>query len=430
MICPRCKREITDEMSYCPDCGMKIEKCQVCHQPLMNGARFCSHCGSQVNPYLNKSQIGGFYQPLGEEIEPRYDSNNEAYQDYNYEKETYQDIEVNRNVNKKTVTIVTIVVALLMIVSYMYLYYGPSLQLNSDKEEQIVFNEMKIDSTLSLSSQIGNMNQGGEVFLNEDVIYICDDNGYIVQMDRKLENRKILVNEECDGLNVVDDMIYYMNKDHQLCSISTSGEDKKVILNKEIYYLVVKGDKAYYQSQGGDKERLYVYDLKTNEETRLNDRKTYNPNVLDDVIYYTSTDGIYKIGLDGKGEEKIIEGTVYNLIYQDAKLYYTLLQNKQVVCYDIASQKTEVIAENVAGLINLNQDYVFYQSYNAQVIRYDLKTKESVKVYTGKIDAGYLVGDKLILETASVYDDNYKIIVDFTGENQQRIFQSQDGNFI
>lgn len=422
MICPRCKKEINDDMSFCPQCGMKIEKCQVCHQPIIVGAKYCSHCGSYINADFKESQMEGYYQPLSEDV----------YNHVEEETTSFQDVEVSKKVNKKVVIIITVIVAIFMLVSYIYLYHGPDFTINSDHQKnEVTFQPMEILETTVSSSQMGNINQGGEVYQDGDMIYICDDQGYLIQMNRQLENRQTIISEQCDYINIVDDTIYYTNKQHQLCSVSTNGENKKLVLNKEIYYLVVKGDKAYYQSQDGESERLYVYDLKNNQETRLNDRKTYNPNVLDDYIYYTSIDGIYRIGHDGQGEEKIIEGDVYNLIYQDGKLYYTLSNNYQIVSYDIDTQKTEVIVEKAYGLINMNEQYIFYMSDHADVVRYDLKTRESIRIYTGSIEGGYIVGDKLILNTSSSYrEEQYKIIVDMNGENQQRIFTSQGGDFI
>ena len=207
----------------------------------------------------------------------------------------------------------------------------------------------------SFATHTGNINQEGHVYQDEDIIYVVNDQGHLVSMDNKLENRKTIINDDC-------------------------------------YYLIIKDDKAYYQAQDDDLERIYVYDLKTNKETRLNNRNAYNLNVLEDKIYYTSTDGIYVVGLDGKGEEKVLNGKYYNLIYQNQKLYF--------------------LSKQATGSIS-----------GANINVYDS---------SGLCESIQIIGDKLILEVQknSFEKDEYLMIMDFDGQNTQKLFSSQNGDFI
>lgn len=402
MFCPRCQSKLNEDMMYCPECGMKIERCPQCHAPVMTGAKFCSSCGTKLN---------NGYVPMSE---------------YNTSQEEVKYDDVPHKMNKKTVMITTLIVFFLIVGAYLYVYHGPRV-LNHPNSELPV-QEMKVESMTDSSSLVGNINQGGEVFQTKDKIYMRDDQGYLVSMDHHLENQQILLKEKCEYIYVVNDKIYYTNSQHFICSVSTDGKDEKVILNKDVYYLNYKDNKLYYQLDDQGKENIYVYDLKTNQQTQLNHRKSYNINVLDDCIYYTSQDGIYKIGLDGQGEEKICEGNVYNLIYQDHKLYYSL--NLQIVYYDLNSHESKVLVDEQSQLLNVNQTDIFYYSKSG-VKRYNFASKETKVIYAGGVKNAFVVGDKLVINTAdSLSNEGYKVITDMDGENQQRIFMKTEGNFV
>lgn len=403
MICPRCQSELNDDMMYCVECGMKIERCPQCHAPVMTGAKFCSHCGTSLtNGYVPMSE---YNSSLKEKVE--YD-------------------EVSHQVNKKKVIITTFIVFFLMIGAYLYLYHGPTL--SNQKEPDFPIQEMKVESMTDSSSIVGNINQGGEVFQTKDKIYMRDDQGYLVSMDHNLENQQIILKEKCEYIYVVNDVIYYTNGQHFICSVSTDGKDQKVLLNKDVYYLNYKDEKLYYQLDEKGRENIYVYDLKTNQQTKLNDRKSYNINVLEDCIYYTSQDGIYKMGLDGQGEEKICEGNVYNLIYQDHKLFYSL--QLQIAYYDIESGESKVLVDEQSQLLNVNQTDIFYYSKSG-VKKYNLASKETKTIYAGGVKSAFVVGDKLVINTGdSLSSQSYKIMTDMNGENQQRIFMKVEGDFV
>ena len=74
---------------------------------------------------------------------------------------------------------------------------------------------------------------------------------------------------------------------------------------------------------------------------------------------------------------------------------------------------------------------LFYYTNDMNVMKYDLKTKKKTKIYSGYITGGQIIGDKLILMTGGSYSDNaYQVIMDFNGENQQRLFTDGQGDFI
>lgn len=133
-----------------------------------------------------------------------------------------------------------------------------------------------------------------------------------------------------------------------------------------------------------------------------------------------------------------MNGKYYNLIYQNQKLYFLSKQatgsisGANINVYDIATRKTEVLIENTGGLMNITDEYIFYTN-SSQVMKYNLKTKENTKIYSsGLCESIQIIGDKLILEVQknSFEKDEYLMIMDFDGQNTQKLFSSQNGDFI
>lgn len=428
MNCPRCQTEINDDVNYCSHCGMKIERCPVCHQPTIHGARYCTYCGAPLNQTYHEEKMEGYYQPLSKEQQYVYEDkfSNESQQI------VFQDIEVDNKVNKKVIILSVLALIIVTAISYIYLYHGPDLKdlIVSDEVQPLPQQEdIKIGSSNTYATQIGNTNMGGHVFQTENHVYICDENGYLIKMDNELKNQETLANEECEYLNVVDDKIYFTNKNHYLCSMTTEGQDLEVLIDKKIYYVVVKGDKIYYQLDE-DQESIYVYDMKTNKETKLNDRHSYCLNILDDCLYYSSEDGIYSMDLDGKNDQQLVKGKIYNLIYQDQMLYY-LVENGEIVSYDIQSKETEALIENSVGLLNITDNYIFYLDSSQQLVRFEIKKQESKRIYNGSVKNTFVLGDKLIVVTkGNGYTESYMLIMDFNGDQQQRLFVKNDGSFV
>ncbi|MEG0275922.1 MAG: DUF5050 domain-containing protein [Coprobacillus sp.] len=444
MYCQKCKREIDDDSLFCVHCGQEVKRCSHCHNVVGENDQYCSHCGNNLSiettPTYNsyqpmnnnraptQEQIGGYYQPLKDV----------SFEETGEETVQFEDIPQSKKVNRKVIGISCIVILALTVIGYFYLQDGnnPQFKETPHTSNEVIQNEMTIQSTTSAASHVGNINISGTAVFDGKMLYACDENGYIVKMDSKLENRVTLVKQKSSCLNVVNDIIYYTNEKNNLCSITTDGKDQKLILNKNVFYLSIQGDKAYYQlDEGeGDGEYICVYDLKTNKETKLNDKASYNLNVIGDKIYYSSTDGIYCMNTDGKAEEKLVSGKVINVIVQDNKVYYMRDDRKTIGYFDLTTKKIEdLITKDVAIFLNVTDQYIFYLNNDFMVTRYDLKSKEIKTIYNSSASGLQVIGDKVIIDTVGKNYENkkgYKVIMDFDGNVQQRLFAENDGTFI
>jgi len=415
MLCPTCHQDIQEDALYCPHCGEKLNKCPHCQKPLMPNAKFCTYCGqSVIQQSSSQERIGGYYQPIQDNV----------HQETEKETIQFQDIPTKKKVNKLVVGGSVLLLVVASIVSYLYLKNTPAIEV-ADKQNETV-EKFEIGGNQTSSTLIGNINQAGHVYQYNDKVYIVNDQGKLVSMDKALSQKTVIIDDQVEYVNIVNDTIYYTNKDNHICSSTINGDNQKVILNVKAYYMVVKDEKIYYQSDT-DGESIYVYDLKTNQNTKLNDRHSYNLNVVDQDIYYTSTDGIYRIGIDGKGDEKLISGECSQVIYQDDKLYYTENAN-QLRSYDIKTKKMENVVNERSQLANITDQYIFYYSTEG-LKKYDFKTQTSEVIYNSNPQYVEVLGDKLVL-TLQSGQDSYRIIMDFNGKQQQRLFVGNDGSFI
>ncbi len=455
MICSKCKGEVSDDMQYCPHCGTKIVKCPHCGQIIYPGSQYCIHCGRRLdsssqdnynNDYSQnrKSSIGGYYRPLDQDdnnhqnsyhnYTNNYDDNFNTYDnDYNtYDNQNYDNYEKpKKKVNIPFIVGAVIVLLALSGLSYWYLYYGSSSNDSysdsydisefygdsDDSNNATTVTNMTISGTTSYTSQIGNNVQGGFVYQTDDKIYMQNNDGYLVSMDYDLSNQVVLVEDDVSYINVTDDKIYYCDSNYILHSMDLDGSNDTTYFDGEdVYYVNVVDNMIYYQLDSSS-ESIYVYDIDLKTSKQITDHQSYNINVIDDMIYFTGSDGIYAISITGQGEEKLISGEVYNLIYSNEKLYYYI--DGIIYSYDVSTKETTTITEGY--LLNMTDDYLFYYTSSYVLYRYDISTGQSTSIYTGYLSDVSICGDKLILTTysSSGYE---KVLLTFDGTQQQAIF--------
>lgn len=399
MRCTNCQNEIGDHSQYCPYCGYSLnKKCPQCGHLLSSHDRYCSQCGYCIK---QESTMNGYYIPI--------DKQEKEYHEYHYENNDDRE-----KINWKPILLSLLV---LLFVTGISIYY---LSSQDNPIETSQSQDFHIDNDNSYTTYVGNTHLEGMSIVDQDIIYMTNNDGYLVSLDKDFNNEHVLLQESVSYLNIYNDKIYFADSQQYLSCINKDGTDKEIIIQKPVYYLLLKEDKLYYQLDS-DNESLYVLDLKTNESIKLNDCRSYCPNISDQHIYYTSIDGIYEMDLDGQNDKRIIAGEVNSLLYEDNKLYY--VQNNQLFIYDLNTQQTETISSLLlATFIKKDDSIVAYTSKG--LVIYDLKTKESKTLYASSIDC-FQVLDNLVL----VCDDGIWQVVNEDGQVYS-LFEDTTGNFI
>ena len=120
-----------------------------------------------------------------------------------------------------------------------------------------------------------------------------------------------------------------------------------------------------------------------------------------------------------------MSGEHIQLIYSQQKLYYTS-SDSQVQCFDLQTKKITNIIEGVSQLGNITEDDMFYYTREG-LNKYHFETKETTLIDTQIPTSCEVLGDKLVLTYGK---DEKRVIMDFDGTNSQRLFMSQNGDFI
>jgi RNA polymerase subunit RPABC4/transcription elongation factor Spt4 len=405
MQCPNCKNEINGDENFCPHCGTSLGNlCPVCHYPVSPQDKFCPNCGQKLK------EDNGYYEPIND---------NDYYQpiDNNHAEE-----EKKSKVNFKPIIIGLIIIALLTAGSYAYI--------NSQSKQKITSNETNskeetktpsVDSENSYVAYTGNINLEGKLYMDGDTIYMVNEKGYLVSVDKEFQNDKVLLEETVSYISVYDQSIYFADSNNYLCKVDKDGQNKEILIKKAVYYVMLKNDNIYYQLDS-DQESLYVYSIKDKKSTKLNDSRTYCPNISDDKIYYTSTDGIYCMDLDGKNDSRIIEGKVYNLIYDNNMLYY-VDSSGTLYSYNLTDKSVNSILQYTYQAIKNGNTIYAYTTQG--LVTYNVETGKTQTLYANTIETMQLAGNVVV-----VYSNNSWIAINEDGSTYEIFSDDDSSNFV
>lgn len=406
MKCPNCQNDIYDDSKYCPYCGQSLqEKCPKCGYVVSSDDRFCSQCGYGLK---TSEKIEGYYVPINDEKEKLNKAFDEIFEEQVYEAP-------KDKVRWKPIGIGLLVLALLFGISYVYL---SSLSNNDTNINQPSYPGVSVNN--SYTTYVGNTHLEGKAVIDGDTIYMTNNDGYLVSMDKDFNNIKVLLEEAVSYITVYKDKLYFADSQNYLSMMDKDGKNKEVLVQKAVYYVLLKDDKLYYQLDP-DNESLYVMDLVTKETTKLNNCRSYNPNISEDSIYYSSTDGIYVMGLDGSDDKRIVAGEVYNVLYEDNKLYY--IKDNLLMMYDLKNDSINTVMNMLVASFNKSGNTIV--AYTSRgLVSYDIATKETKVLYTGNMDNFFIIGDTVLVS----YNDNWQVI-DSEGRVYS-LFDDDSGEFI
>ncbi len=382
MYCPSCHQEISSDVSYCPHCGVKLIECPICHEKNIAQANYCIYCGN----------------PLEQRV-------------FHEEKKEVEVVREKKPLNIKKVLIGVLCLIIATGGSIYYVNHSPRVQLQADGQKTYDKATFTVTSFSDIEKK-SNINNEGNVYFSGQYIYMTDDNGYLVKLNKDFSFNKAILNEKVSYINVEGDTIYYADENNYLCSISTDGENKQTLLKDKVFYVHVQDSMIYYQKDT-DSESLYSYNIKTKEDTKLVNRHVYNINKVGDLLYFKSNGGIYSYNLKTKKTEKIIDGDDYYLLYSDNYLYY--VKSSYLMRVNVDSKKEENIGIAISRPFVMSEKALYFISTDATVKRVDLSTKNVTSIY--KIDSSdttlQILDDNLIIKsgdhwvTVNTSDTNY-----------------------
>lgn len=146
-----------------------------------------------------------------------------------------------------------------------------------------------------------------------------DDSGFYKVKTDGTEKEKISDNKP-SNINIVDNVIYYRSNLRELYKVNIDGTEEECIRSYKqkdysdgykIDNVLVYKDYIYFS----DKDGIHKVNIEDKKENVVGEASECNYiNIIEDWIYYSSYDNLdddkmvlYKMELDGKGKEKVIE---------------------------------------------------------------------------------------------------------------------------
>ena len=147
----------------------------------------------------------------------------------------------------------------------------------------------------------------GFVAIKDGYIYYADnttENYVMTKMNlNDLSDKKQIIGDTMYDINIIDGYIYFSNSDESLCKVSVDGGDVTTISNVAVYNLNISGDYAYYMRYENPEKPeeknyavgLYKMKLDGTGEEKLKQFKNYSSfiNVVGDWIMYSDNDDKY-----------------------------------------------------------------------------------------------------------------------------------------
>lgn len=125
-----------------------------------------------------------------------------------------------------------------------------------------------------------------------DYIYGClneyskyPDKG-IVKMKIGSDTIETVYDKSSDYLQVLNGKLYFTDENCRFCSMNSSGSEKTVIYDKEVYYAYLLDEEWLVYQDDADGESIHIYNLNTQADTKLTDKRSYMPIVCDGFLYY------------------------------------------------------------------------------------------------------------------------------------------------
>lgn len=423
MKCKYCNMEIDDTDSYCSYCGKETTKkeiryCGKCGNKMHTSDVFCQNCGTRkngegidvlnqvTNETLEKPQTMDHNTIKQEDIEIK--SNVGMIPESTVETKVMSEDELslnkkvpeevvnselaasdkNINVDKDTTnyyksSILWIITIALFLVSMLL---GSYVQQNNNinpvnKNESKTKREKKpeidnadigdfvITKDTTIYEQQSNINQGGNIFYHNEVLYIAKRDG-VVSYNQSFEEQDIILEKNVSYIYVNDTYIYYADENFVYYRMNLETKEEEMILD-EVYFPQHVGGLLYYQNDM-DGESIHCYNLETKEDQKLNDVRSYDMyvDVEKNSIYYEALKEnqyvICRMDLDGQNNEELILDANSIFTYNGNAICYESNLNSSVYSFDVVSKEKNKLfkTKERTSILYLDDTTLYWNSQN------------------------------------------------------------------
>ena len=121
----------------------------------------------------------------------------------------------------------------------------------------------------------------------------------------------------------------------------------------------------------------YIMNLDGTNARIINGERLYNPNIIENKIYYVNGDNseIHRVNVNGENDTVIYKSPAYNMNVSDGYIYYLNYKNEnadsedEIICIHkikLDGTEHEVICdmENYSSFINVVGNWIYYTDFN------------------------------------------------------------------
>lgn len=241
-----------------------------------------------------------------------------------------------------------------------------------------------------------------------------------------------ITGDKVKNLNIIDNIVYYVTLTGELKSIDINGENEKSLLDGHVEGIIATESYIFYIDVL-DNYSIYKYDLKTLETKKISSDICDKINILDENLYYIKcsndldwygSGSIYKVDINGKNSEEILDVKTSNIILDGDFLYFTSEEENHKLCrVSLSTKEVETIIEDQVGSFNILDGVVYYGdlSDEGKLYKCNITANVSEKISDDIPENINIVNDYLYFANAS-YGYPYRLYkMKLNGEEKQMI---------
>lgn len=219
---------------------------------------------------------------------------------------------------------------------------------------------------------------------------LADEKEYRIKIDG---TGRELLTEVGENLNFSGSYMYF-TRDSGIFKANKTGKDiEKIADASAINTLTLYAGSLYFSGvPANTTEGLYKMDLNGSGLKKISDKAPYVLKILDDWIFFQSAGDnnlhyIYKIGLDGSGEQKLSNNgsNIETFEVKDKNIYFISSENSVPSLYKMdttGANITKILDNFEATTIKAigNKVYCFHPSYDGRLFKIDMDGKTKTEI--------------------------------------------------
>lgn len=277
-------------------------------------------------------------------------------------------------------------------------------------------------STNAVGNSNANIVNGGTLVLYGNQLYAASE-GKLYCISLALDEKRITQIQFAKSMNIVQDTMYYINSEDNTVMVVDILKKNVVPTKIQALQLMAVGNYLYYLESGSHRA---IYQVKNDfsESRALTQSDCLMFCVVDDWLYYSTKDAIYRVPVMGGEVTKLVEGYYSDFVVHNQMIYYQDAIGK-VYRMKTDGSNEALLVDTPVTCFMVTDRYLFYASADAGIFRQSLETDELNQLSTDKA-VGLQIAGSWIYYRISGSDEGYFVSVDSKSEGKTPIYSIKD----